>query len=202
MEKTAKVYLLHRQEHPWADYGDVLVAGITERLPRQDGRLQLERAGPFLPPISLSGDNIIVTDAFKQAWEASGLTGLTFQPVVKRHIVDLAWQTWDMSSEDPPELPESGEPEGYILDRPHDAAVAERMGEVWEARADEHAELERVKTGPNPWDARVYLRLDSWDGTDWFRARGFGFSYVSERAKAWLEGVAEHWVDCREALVK
>ena len=70
---------------PWGDYGNILLTGMTSHLDREDGRLQLERTGPFVPPIALSGiADIVVTDAFRSALEASGLTGLRFQPVIKR----------------------------------------------------------------------------------------------------------------------
>jgi hypothetical protein len=197
-----KIYLLHRPTYAWDEYGDVLLAGLTERLPREDGQLQLERTGPFVPPIGLSGDHIIVTDDMRRRLETSGLAGISFRPVILRHIVHLDWHTWDRQAEEPAEYPATGDPDDYILERPHDPTLAEQMGDLWEVVTEERAELERVRTGPNPWDARVYLKLDTWDGTDFFKARGYGFTYVSERAKVWLEDVAGEWVDCREALVK
>lgn len=195
-------YLLHRPRMPWAEYGDILLAGLTERLPRQDGQLQLERAGPFVPPIAVAGDHIIVTDDFRHLMEGSGLTGFAFRPVVKRHIARLEWETWDRTAEDPPEYPDSGEPEDYFLALPHDPEVAEQMGALWEVVVEERGALERVRTGPNPWEARVYLTLDGWDGVDWFRARGYGFTYVTDRAKAWLDETAAGYVSCLPALVK
>lgn len=196
------IYLLHRPFMPWDEYGEVLLAGLTERLPREGGRLQLERTGPFVPPIAVSGDNIIVTDAFRRQLEDSGLTGISFRPVIKRRIVHLDWSDWDREAEEPAELPESGDPDDYLLDRPHDPDLAEAIGDLWEVVSEAHAELERVPFGPNPWQARIYLRLDSWDGTDWFKSAGYGFTYLSARARAWLTDAAAEWVDCREALVK
>ena len=39
----------------------------------------------------------------------------------------------------------------------------------------------------------------SWDGSDWFRARGSHHVDVCEQAKVWLERVAGEGVRCRPA---
>lgn len=194
-------YLLHRPDVPWADYGDVLVAGLTERLPRRDGLLQLERTGPFVPSITVSGDSVLVTDATRRQLAASGLTGFDFRPVLKARIVRLDWQVWDRDAEDPAEMPESGDPDDYILARPHDPALAEAMGDLWELVVAEGAELEKVRSGPHPWDARLYLKLDTWDGRDFFRPAGYGFTYVTERATVWLAALPDAWISLRPALI-
>lgn len=195
-------YLLHRPDVPWEDYGDVLVAGLTERLPRVEGCLQLERVGPFVPSITVSGDNVIVTDALRRRLEASGLTGFSFRPIHKARIVYLDWSAWDRDAEAPAELPDSGDPDDYILARPHDPVLAEGMGALWELLAEEGGELEKVSVGPNPWQARLYLKLDSWNGRDFFRPVGYGFTYVSARARAWLADQPDAWVSLRPALVR
>lgn len=195
-------YLLHRPDVPWEDYGDVLVAGLTERLPRRDGQLQLERVGPYVPSITVAGDNVVVTDALRQRLEESGLTGFVFRPVHKARIVYLDWVGWNRAAELPPALPDSGDPDDYILQRPHDPALAEAMGALWELVAEEGGELEKVSVGPNPWQARLYLKLDSWDGCDFFRPVGYGFTYVSARARAWLADQPDAWVSLRPALAR
>ncbi len=195
-------YLLHRPDVPWQDYGDVLVAGLTERLPRRDGQLQLERAGPYVPSITVAGDNVVVTDALRRRLAESGLTGFAFRPIHKARIVHLDWIGWDRETEMPQELPDSGDPDDYILQRPHDPALAEAMGELWELVAEEGGELEKVSVGPNPWQARLYLKLDSWAGHDFFRPVGYGFTYVSERARAWLADQPDAWVSLRPALAR
>ena len=89
------VYTLTRPAAPWGDYGSVLIYGMSMHLPRVAGLIQLERTGPFVPPITQPGLEIVVTDAFKARLEASGLTGFGFQPVLKRDIVQLEWERWD-----------------------------------------------------------------------------------------------------------
>jgi len=88
---------------PWGDYGSILASGMSAHLPRKDGLMQLERTGPFIPPISLPGiGDIIVTDAFRAELESSGLSGFTFAPVMKARIVELNWEAWADEDGDQP----------------------------------------------------------------------------------------------------
>jgi hypothetical protein len=207
------IYILRHIEVPWGDYGAMLLSGMTAHLPRKNGLLQLERPGPFVPPLSLTGINdIVVTDAFKKQLEGSGLSGFAFQPVIKARIVHLEWEKWDRTVEDPKEYPETGEPEDYILGRPHSPETAEQIGGLWELCLEEHAEVERVPRDPSewglvkwaPWDSSVdiYMVLSSWDGTDLFRAKTVGYTYASEGAKTWLEQTVPEWVSFELALTK
>jgi hypothetical protein len=88
-----------------------------------------------------------------------------------------------------------GEPEGYILDRPHDPALAVAIGDLWELVLANHATVQRDQIVSNAWDARIAVVGASWDGMDWFTAEGVGYTYVSARAKNWLEVHASSWID-------
>lgn len=206
METT--VYVLNNRRLPWGDYGDILLSGMTSHLGRDHGMLQLERTGPFVPPIAITGidargySQIMVTDAHKSLLEATNLTGLRFLPVIKKHIVHLEWQRWDRTAGEPLEYPESGEPEDYILARRHDQALADQMGALWELCLEEHARTKRMHVGPGRWDEAIWLIRDSWDGTDWFRATGVGYVYVSEKAKRWLEQTVPEWVTLDPASLR
>lgn len=185
------VYILDGPKVPdWGDYSEILVSGMTSDLDRQDGMLQLERTGPFVPPISFPGPgSVVVTDALKERLERSGLSGFTFLPVIKKHIVRLEWEKWDQAAEEPQEYPESWEPEDYISERPHSHEVAQQLGDLWEVRLEEHAEI------------IPYQGLAHWDGTDWFRAKGQLIEYVSEEAKKWLEDAVPQWVSFKKAPI-
>lgn len=64
------VYILRQPEFPWGDYGAILVSGMTAHLGREDGLLQLERTGPFVPPLFMPGvGDIVVTEQFKARWK-------------------------------------------------------------------------------------------------------------------------------------
>lgn len=169
-------YILSAAKTPWGDYGDILGQGMSSHLARHNGLLQLERTGPFVPPITFPGiSDVVVTDDFKTNLENSELIGISFRPVIKARIVRLDWQDWSRTQEQPPEYPTSGEPEDYILGNAHDADLAERIGALWEIC---------VHFLANP------AQVDS----DWFRLTPDGYNYVSEVAKTLLERRVPEWV--------
>ena len=169
---TREVFRIGGGEVPWGDYGRILVHGMTAHLGREkteNGRLQLERTGPFVPPITFPGiGDIVVTDEMKQAMEKAGFRGVSFHPVFKVHFVEVPWHTWDLESDDPEFYPEEGEPEGYILDKEHSPKVADAVGDLWEV---------------------VYDREGDGDF--------FGYMNVSRRAKYWFETHYPRWTSFR-----
>jgi hypothetical protein len=182
-------YRIKAQQMPWGDYGSILASGMSRHLGRsEDGLIQLERTGPFIPPISFPGD-VIVTDAFRTELESSALTGFTFAPIIKARIVELNWESWDRRAEEPEMYPETGEPEDYILGRPHSPELAERMGALWELIPGMGATVDRL--GPNSCQELV---LKPFGQSDIFRAKGVGFTYVTQRAMEWLAERAGQWV--------
>ncbi len=198
-----ELYILGAPPLPWGDYSDVLIAGMTSHLERIKGLLQLERTGPFVPPIVLAGvGDVVVVDAFKHTLEASGLTGISFRPVIKKRIVRLDWETWDITAAEPQEYPDTGEPEDYILLKPHDQDLAMQIGNLWEIVLGEHARTERVRHELGTGDEMIYLIRSSWDGTDWFRAEGVSVVYISDKAKHWLEETVPGWINFTSASVR
>jgi hypothetical protein len=201
---TDALYILKNRVMPWGDYGDILLSGMTA-FPARDaqGRLLIQRTGPFVPPLVLLPLNeIVITQTLRAALEASGLSGVTLRPVVKARIVDLPWHTWDWGAAQPAEYPDSGEPEDYILARPHDQVMADQMEPLWEVCLEEHARTDRVHVGPGRWDEDIWLVRASWDGTDWFKAAGVGHVYVSEQARRWLEHMVAELVVLETARVR
>ncbi len=198
------LYILENRVMPWGDYGDILLSGMTA-FPDRDaqGRLLIERAGPFVPPLVLMPlGEIVITETLRPALEASGLSGIRLRPAVKGRIVALPWHTWDWGAQEAAEYPESGEPEDYILGRPHDQTIASHMEPLWEVRLGEHARTERTPVGPRRGDGDIWLVRASWDGADWFKAAGVGYVYASERAKRWLEHTVGEWVVLKPAHVR
>jgi hypothetical protein len=144
------------------------------------GRLQLERTGPFVPPISFPGaGDVIVTDPVRKALNRSGLTGLEFVTVRKARIVRFDWHLWDLAAEDPREYPDSGEPESYLLDRPHCTETAAAIGKLWELRVGEGIAEIRSRSA-------IKLRQSSWSGADFFRGTETRWTFVSPAARSWL----------------
>lgn len=116
----------------WGDYGDVLVSGMGWKRD-DDGRLQVERCGPFVPPVTTpSGGHLVVTDEARAAIERSGLGRFEFRPAVLARVVNLRWDDWDFSAEWPEKMPAGGEPENYVLRRKDSPAARQGMPELFE----------------------------------------------------------------------
>lgn len=171
-------YRLRQVEAPWGECGRMLVSGMSHR--GDDGTLEIERTGPFVPPIDPQwlGDIPVVTDAFRHLIEASGLRGARFRAVRKARIVRLDWSAWDRAAALPGQFPLEGVPENYILALDHDPELAEQMGPLWEVWAEERPEAAHA---------------------DFARAPGFHVLsgagvVVSERARKWLEANAAEWL--------
>jgi hypothetical protein len=195
-------YVLTEETRPIGDYGRILVHGMGMHLSRRDGLMQLERTGPFVPPLSLPDMcGFVATAAFRADLEQSGLDlrNVHWQQVIKARIVALDWTGWDFTADDLPEYPVDGEPEGYILDRPHDPRAADATGTLWEAVIGPAA---RVQRPADEFDFETPIRLlaATWSGGDIFGGETVGYTYVTEQARAWLRSRVEPWVGFEPAL--
>jgi hypothetical protein len=176
MQASRRWHLVRRAQPPWGDYGAILLSGMTRHQPRTpEGLLRLARTGPFVPPITLAGaGDLLVTGPFRAELERSPLAGLGFRPVEKTHIARLEWERWDLTDDEPQEYPHGGEPESYIVGRPHDPELAAQIGAVWEVvlpGIQEQADADLVRGQPATWHI-----------------------YASQRAKHWLEQHASRWL--------
>ena len=172
----------------WGDYGDILQHGMTAHSSRIDGNLALERTGPYIPPITLPGiGDIILTTEARRLLESSGLTGFAFRPVEKKLIVELHWENWDLNDEQPPEYPESGEPEDYILGKQHNKTASDALGDLWEISVANIATILRPTEIVRSFrELRIDLR--SWNGADLIRGSGYGSMLFTDRAQEWFTG--------------
>jgi len=177
------IYKLENKCTNWGDYGSILVSGMTARLDRKNRMLQLERTGPYIPPLINSGLwDIIVTDTIKKNLQVSGLIGVSFRPVIKRHIVELNWTTWDLSADEPLVYPDSGEPEDYILAGQHSESVSEQIGNVWELITPRRGTFIDGKF------------VDSGLQADIFKADNKGYILLTDKGRDWIEKNAGDWV--------
>ena len=172
----------------WGDYGDILQHGMTAHSSRIDGNLALERTGPYIPPITLPGiGDIILTTEARRLLESSGLTGFAFRPVEKKLIVELHWENWDLNDEQPPEYPESGEPEDYILGKQNNKTASDALGDLWEISVANIATILRPTEIVRSFrELRIDLR--SWNGADLIRGSGYGSMLFTDRAQEWFTG--------------
>lgn len=177
------IYKLRNRETNWGDYGSILVSGMTAHLERENNLLQLERTGPYVPPLVNSGLwDIVVTDRVKRNLEVSGLIGLSFRPVIKKHIVEIDWTAWDFNADEPLYYPDSGEPEDYILTGKHSDSIADGIGDLWEL----------ITPTRGTFNNETFIDGDSRD--DVFKADNRGYILVTENAKHWIESNAGDWV--------
>lgn len=177
----------------WGDYGDILQHGMTAHLGREDAMLCLERTGPYMPPVTFPGlGDVLLRAEARLLLEAGGFEGVSFKQVLKKRIVELHWDDWNLSASEPAEYPESGEPEDYILARPHDQRIADALGDVWELvvtgiDASVGVEIDE-KWG---WPTRFHIDVARWDGSELFRSKGGIF--LTKRAR---EVFSLNWGDC------
>lgn len=113
----------------WGDYWSILIGGMTGQ--RKGDQLQLERTGPFVPPMVVSGmSDLVVTESMRRVLEPlPGVAG--FRSVIKERIVRLDWSKWELSTETR-EILQFREPEDTVLSGQHDAALAKEIGELYE----------------------------------------------------------------------
>jgi len=194
-QAKAMFYVLRKPDAPWGDYGDILMHGMSAHLPRSDNRIQLERTGPFVPPITFPGiGDIVVTDEVRSSLESQAFKGVTFRPVVKARIVRLDWHLWEKAAEEPEAYPESGEPEDYILQMEHSTEVSRAIGLLWEV----------VPTGvPDLQLNGGYLVLERHPGADLCANAPFpGYLFASPRLKDWFAENLGDWVRFEQARLR
>jgi hypothetical protein len=203
MEQPKFYEITRRKMTRWGDYGDILQHGMTAHLGRQNGRLCLERTGPFMPPITFPGIcDVVVSSACRRLLKESGLSGFTFKQVNKARIVKLLWHEWDLTADAPEEYPESGEPEDYILARRPSDRVAEQMGDIWELRVPVTARAIIMPPKEGKFFGERCLDPSSWNGTDVFREAaapgGYGSVLVAEGVKPWFEKHFGDYIEFQE----
>jgi len=204
-ETVADFYRLDKPKVPWGDYGSILVHGMSSSWRNDDtAPLELQRTGPFLPPISFPLSRIIVTDAVRGELESSGLTGFSFVPAIKKTIVRLDWHEWDLFADEPAFHPEGGEPESYILGNEHSPTLAARMPELWAMVIPLGAMEVRVPEGVHYSDTKgqIFIRAGSWKGTDFFHADTTLYNYVSPLARSWLLDHYPAWLSFKPVETK
>lgn len=180
-----------RSKAPWGDFGDILCSGFPEGRDT-DGRMLLQRVGPFVPPISFPGGmGWVVTDSVRQGLETSAFRGIEFREVVKHKIVRHNWHLWDRSSDlTPKQLPES-EPEDYILSGNHCAETAAELPALWEL-IPTSARLELLDLDVDHF--AVDGRTAAHAGSDFHPVRRTSL-FVTEAVRQLLLLLANEWID-------
>jgi hypothetical protein len=183
-----KIYCLARPKTPWGDYGDILFNGMASR--SKAGVLQLERTGPFVPPISQPNGFVVVTGAFLEELQQSVLTGFDVGKVKKKKVPLVDWRSWTPYGPKKMKYPVGGEPENYIEFGEHSGEAAKDLGELFDLQFRPGIEVSR--------DGGYHLVAESWSGQDFFVAKDEmmrdHFVFVSKRARLWLLDRVSEWI--------
>jgi hypothetical protein len=170
----------------WGDYGDILQHGMACHNPDKDDRLALRRTGPYISPVTLPGiGDVVLTSPARQLLETSGLSGFAFRPVERVLTVEVHWEKWDLTSDQPPYFPTSGEPEDYMLGQPDNPETCAALVELWEVLVPITATVLRPKAIVGSHE-ELRLDLNSWNGADPFRGNGYGSILFTERGCKWF----------------
>lgn len=182
------LYVMTPKIAPWGDFGRVLVHGLSAHLPRRDGLIQLERTGPFIPPLSFPGvADVIVTTPMRSMLEAAHLAGVSFKLVCKARVTRVVWTDWNR--EKPPAfVPPSGKPEDYILSLPDDRALADAMGDLWELDAQTVGSARRELAVGQPSKYRFIVTVPP-STPDVFHSDGLRYMFVTSRARDFFNTV-------------
>jgi hypothetical protein len=167
---------------PWGDYGHILQNGMAVR--GSSGLLALRRTGPYIPPITFPGlGDVILTSQARKQLETSGLSGFEFREIEKALTSELHWESWDLTTDDPPYFPDSGEPEDYIFGQPNVPAASVALGELWEIVVPNTAKTIRSQNS----HSLPCIELSSWNGADLFRSSGYLAILFTEKGRKWFE---------------
>jgi hypothetical protein len=137
--------------------------------------------------------DVVITQTLRIDLERAGFSGLGFKPVIKTHIVDLDWSSWDRSAPNPAEYPTTGEPEDYILSRPHAPDIANAIGDIWQLWPSHQGRAVQMADGV----ALVGATAKSSD----FVLAPLGrndYVFVSERVTRWLAERTGEWIRFKE----
>lgn len=193
---TPHIYRLKRPDLPWGDYGDILAHGDAE-LSSDHSTLELQRTGPFVPPLTQpTWSYVVVTDSLLNMLKSAKLTGFTVIPVslVKTPLID--WRRWSPYGDAEMKYPAGNEPENYLLRRKHSPESSAAIGTLWYLQFQPGIQIS--------YGGGLHLLASTWNGNDFFVSDEDRpvHNYVSERARDWLlENVGE-WVAFEEETVR
>lgn len=187
----AQFYQLRASQAPWGDCGDILRSGLVAPRRKRGSSaaelvLQIERTGPFIPPITFPFDAIVVTEATKERMEVNTFVGLQFARARYSKVVRLNWHKWDVRAPEPQHYPASGEPEDYIVKAKNCDRTTASMPPIWVFNVPSTPDLQVLGSST--------FRLELAPAADIFRE--CSIHWVSERMKVWLEANLGEWIRC------
>jgi len=177
---TGPMFVVRQTDPPGGRLLRRLVTGVARR--DRDGRILLERPGPFTPPIALpSVALMVVVQSVRDAIDAARLDGFEWEPVVKQHVPALDWHP--VAHDERRLAAPVPDPDAFLVDAEHDPAAAEALGPLWAADP-------RSLPPRGPFDL------------DLFRVGERAWIFVSDRARDVLAAHAQGWLEFRPALMR
>ena len=198
-------YRLRGATGTWGDYGAILFHGMAWLEEGGDGLLQLERTGPFVPPITVpSSAAVVVTDAFRGQLESALFRGLAFRPVVKRKVVRVDWHEWDRTYPHPERYPAGGEPENYILRRKDRPPLHDAVGPLWQLAPSRSERLDDrsgdfVQAGPSLLVSTAAARYLFEEASEWIELQPTTTPTPRKPAGGSTEAEVLPWIATRSA---
>jgi hypothetical protein len=184
-------YFRIQRDSPWGTTGDICINGMILR-ERIDGMMQLHRAGPCCPPMTLPEPrSIVLTDGFKCSVEQAFLHAFSFLPVHKCHVARIPWHEWKPDEKLALSFNGGDDIEGIIDSAPHDERASSEIGPLWEVKLLDIECCRCVDTGKF-WEYDVVLLEAVIPKQPLFVARRFGqaigggFLICAEQMKDWL----------------
>lgn len=109
------LYLLE-QRRLWGHFGEYLIGGRTTRTHLSPAPMDLERFGPFVPPLYTTHIRVLVCDSLRRAIERERPFKVEFRSTHYERLLPLPWHEWDLNAEQPPLIPSHRDPEYYYFD--------------------------------------------------------------------------------------
>lgn len=180
-------------------YNHWLVHGSVRRNPATK-QLELERIGPYAPPILFPSKGLIlVSSSVKNNLVESHLTGVNFIAVVKKRVVHHAWRVgdpWVVTEYKADEIPilaahvEQSARLDSIMNQPHSTVASAAIGDYWELKVQESSTHERRNSSGQYFLSNITGKLG-----DMFQPHGSESIYLSPEGHNWMSTTLGKWVD-------
>lgn len=190
------IYLIKNKDTHWGDWSDLLWSGFAPYDDETDV-VYIERTGPFVPPVYISGGNLIFTETAKESYEKHFIDSLIFPYILeKRKIVNIDWQKWDKNKEFYDYIEDVFEPEDIIENYLHDNETALAMENLYLAETINsiHLGIDKNSKSKNPSDY-IFLKNPQEERIDFAEGIEYRGYFISERVKNWFD---DNFPECFE----
>jgi len=181
------LYELESQGAGWWDWEVEIIHGIAAHLPEVNGKIQLERTGPYIPTFTMPlGSPLIVTEEGMQKMADANFPNLTFELVDYANIVALDWETWDVTKGLPEDISKEviNFPSVIMDPSKHREDIARKMPKAYAVMSDYNLPIlhrpnrvldtSNYKNEPfiNGISGKLIVPLASEEGRRWFEKNG------------------------------